>query len=271
MQVLMKYKYVILFGLLCIILLAPGIKFLRIAKHAAERQECKENLRTLGFKLAKNADELVGEFKGNYPPMSSEANTLMFTTEGFLPEYLPAPELLVCPSQVSKGIPQEFDDACYFYTGYALVERGFIPPGGWPFLGDVSYPIAYYPFDNVMSVFSDFYNRQIASARDFEERFVREGEIDIYRLREGVRHGYENTLDCVGDDIAKDVKINTGSIPVLIEWPDNIHSSERLGGNVLWLNGHVEWVKYPGRFPMTEVAMAIFTKLAGRPPIGQLD
>lgn len=133
------------------------------------------------------------------------------------------------------------------------------------------YPVNYYPFENLLSVFSVFYNKQIADAGEFKERFVREGEIDIYRLTEGVRHLYEKTFDCVGDDIQEDVKINVSSVPVLIEWPDNIHSSERLGGHVLWLDGQVTWLPYPDKFPMTEEAMAVFTRLAGRPPIGQVE
>lgn len=266
-----RSKFALLAGIICVILLAPGIKFFRNAKHALKRAQCQTNLQTLGVDLAKNAEELAGELKGSYPPMSSEANKLMFTTEGFLPKYIPAPELLVCPSRVSRGMPQEFDDGSYFYTGYVLAERGFIPPSGWPFWGDVSYPISYYPFDDLLPVFSAFYFKQVASAGNFKERLVREGEIDIYRLTEGVEHIPERTHDCVGDDIPKEVKIHVSAIPVLIEWPDNAHSSERLGGNVLWLDGHVEWVPYPGRFPMTEEAMAIFTKLAGRPPIGQLE
>ncbi|MBL7649687.1 MAG: hypothetical protein JNK74_26220 [Candidatus Hydrogenedentes bacterium] len=264
-------KFATLAGLICVILLAPGIKFFRNARHALERAQCRENLQTLGVKLAKNAEELAAELKGTYPPMSREANKLMFTTEGLLPKCIPAPELLVCPSRASQGMPQEFDDGSYFYTGYVLAERGFVPPSGWPFMADISYPVSYYTFDNLLPAFAAFYDNQIASAGSFKERFVREGEIDIYRLTEGVEHGYERTVDCVGDDVQKDVKISRGAIPVLIEWPDNIHSSERLGGNVLWLDGQVTWLPYPGEFPMTEEGMAIFTKLAGRPPIGQLE
>ena len=37
-------------------------------------------------------------------------------------------------------------------------------------------------------------------------------------------------------------------IPVIWEWPSN-HGN---GGNVLYLDGHVEFVSYPGRFPMTK-------------------
>lgn len=261
-----KLKYVILSVLLCAIISVLGVKLMRRYSYGDGRVKCLANLQKLGGSLAKNAEEL----KGTYPPMSSEANKLMFTTEGLLPKYIPAPEMLVCPSQVSNGIPQAFDDGSYFYTGYVLAERGFIPPSGWPFMGDVNYPVNNYPFDNLLPVFEAFYNKQIADAGDFKERFAREGEIDLYRLTEGVSHGYERTVDCVGDDIQKDVKISPSFIPVLIEWPD-IHSPENLGGYVLWLAGHVTWMKYPGEFPMTEEAMEIFTKLAGRPPIGQLD
>ena len=275
MQVLMKYKYGILFGLLCLVVLAPFIWywwFLEEIEEMARRTQTRENLQTLGIKLAKNAQELAGDLKGSYPPMSSEANRLMFTTEGFLPEYLPAPELLVCPSLVSKGIPQEFDDACYFYTGYALVSRGYLLPVSSLRSGaDLSAPDVFSSSERVMSDFSAFYNKQIANSGDFWERYVREGNIDIYRIREGVRVGYDEILDREGDDIQDNIVIFTGHVPVLIEWPDNTHSSEKLGGNVLWLDGHVSWVKYPGNFPMTEEAMAIFTELAGRPPIGHLE
>jgi prepilin-type processing-associated H-X9-DG protein len=276
MHMLKKHKYKILVGLLCVIFLAavipPAIKFLREGRQAAIRGSCGNNLHALGVNLNMNADELDGEIKGTYPPMSSEANKLMFTTEGFLPKYIPAPELLVCPSQVSKGIPQEFDDASYFYTGYALFAHGhLISARELESCADIHVPRVYSPFDTLISGFLDFYNKQIASAGDFKERFVREGEIDIYRLREGIRAGCDEILDWAGDDAPLDgVTTTATSVPVLIEWPD-IHSSEKLGGHVLWLDGHVRWVEYPGEFPMTEDAMAIFTELAGRPPIGQLD
>ena len=38
-------------------------------------------------------------------------------------------------------------------------------------------------------------------------------------------------------------------IPVLIEWPTH---HDVPGGNVLFLDGHVEFIPYPGPFPMTE-------------------
>lgn len=37
------------------------------------------------------------------------------------------------------------------------------------------------------------------------------------------------------------------SIPVIIEWPGNHYG----GGHVVYLDGHREFVKYPGKFPMT--------------------
>lgn len=40
-----------------------------------------------------------------------------------------------------------------------------------------------------------------------------------------------------------------------------------MGGNVLFMDGHVEFMAYPGTFPMTEEAMAILCRLAGREAI----
>ena len=55
----------------------------------------------------------------------------------------------------------------------------------------------------------------------------------------------------------------------MIEWPDN-HVGVR-GGNVLYMDGHVEWIDYPGKFPMTEEAIAVLLELAGRGPIREVE
>jgi prepilin-type processing-associated H-X9-DG protein len=42
---------------------------------------------------------------------------------------------------------------------------------------------------------------------------------------------------------------NPSTVPIIWEWPGH-HEVE--GGNVLYLDGHVDFVRYPGKFPMTE-------------------
>lgn len=42
------------------------------------------------------------------------------------------------------------------------------------------------------------------------------------------------------------LKESAASIPVIIEWPEN----HRKGGQVVYLDGHTEYVHYPGKFPM---------------------
>lgn len=48
------------------------------------------------------------------------------------------------------------------------------------------------------------------------------------------------------------------TIPVLIE---RIENNKMLGGNVLFLDGHVEFMPYPGKWPMTEKTIQILNAL----------
>ena len=44
------------------------------------------------------------------------------------------------------------------------------------------------------------------------------------------------------------------TIPVIIERPG--HHKDPLGGNVLYADGHVEYIEYPGKYPMTEAVIS---------------
>ena len=66
----------------------------------------------------------------------------------------------------------------------------------------------------------------------------------IYRTREGIDRFFITDINNpAGSALAQSV------IPVLIERPGT-HQPD--GGNVLFLDGHVEYIKYPGKFPMTK-------------------
>jgi prepilin-type processing-associated H-X9-DG protein len=54
-------------------------------------------------------------------------------------------------------------------------------------------------------------------------------------------------------------------VPIMWEWPDN-HSFA--GGNVLYLDGHVEFVPYPGNFPMTKNFIEALRKVEPQLPDG---
>jgi prepilin-type processing-associated H-X9-DG protein len=43
------------------------------------------------------------------------------------------------------------------------------------------------------------------------------------------------------------LKGKAATIPLIIEWPEN----HRKGAHVVYLDGHTEYVHYPGKFPMT--------------------
>ncbi|MFA6240552.1 MAG: carboxypeptidase-like regulatory domain-containing protein [Candidatus Hydrogenedentales bacterium] len=72
--------------------------------------------------------------------------------------------------------------------------------------------------------------------------------ITVYRLRVGVERFYIKDIN----DPNPGGKAQA-QIPVLWELPG---SHEEQGGYVLYLDGHVEWLPYPGPFPMTETLVS---------------
>ena len=102
------------------------------------------------------------------------------------------------------------------------------------------------------------YKRQIADEKDFLADLPAPpgggsfGGTEILRLR----HFFEDVADADGNLV--DSFEVWSSIPVMIERPEN-HAP--FGGNVLYLDGHVEFIRYPGKWPMTDQSIAIFESL----------
>lgn len=78
-------------------------------------------------------------------------------------------------------------------------------------------------------------------------------------------NGQEFELASIGNDGWTAMSVSGAPIPVMWEFlARNMgHSTvEGIGTNVLYSDGHVEWVKYPGRFPATAVVAALSEEYA---------
>lgn len=176
----------------------------------------------------------------HYPKLSNVSGTLMFMAEEMRPYYLDDVRRLNCPGSQEAFDSPQVDDHNYVYLGYIVLNEADLQSfaaahtaelaGGGDFSGDLPGAVSYGDGNQVLRLHHELWNVAIPDHSDPDATYI-----------------------------------GAHKIPVMMEWPDN-HGSIR-GGNVLYLNGHVEWLEYPSRFPMTEAAMDVLTTLAGRPPI----
>lgn len=205
---------------------------------------CQTNLKDVGlaFKMYAN------ENHDAYPMLSAQEGRMMFdnTRASLYPEYLQDLLKLACPQDkdfealfAKKDTPDPdtlCNDHSYLYLGYAVTN------------------------DTEAATFTDAYRAQIAKGGDFS------GDLTV---PEGSGTGGANRILRLREDLAKEVlgaSVTpeaaakwTSQIPLLIERPEN-HVPQ--GSNVLYLDGHVEFLRYPGKWPMTEKTIGILGSLA---------
>ena len=230
------------------ILAAIMLPALARARESARRASCANNLKQVGLSYMMFANESP---EGIYPELSNEAGRLMFSQNGssgavaVYPRYMTDLDLLLCPSDSYTEPAQEpdadahperlIDDHSYFYLGYVVAS------------------------DSELAAFAEAYRTLVAEGKEFlDDLPVQEGTGTaggdvILRIREGIGQ------ILIGDpsDPAEVARLQS-EIPLMIERPEN-HIPE--GGNVLYLDGHVEFIKYPGQWPMTEQSIAILESL----------
>jgi prepilin-type processing-associated H-X9-DG protein len=220
----------------------------RATDHPREhRASCATNLKQLGLSLTMYATEDRGEM---YPPLSPNIGSLSMASGVFYPEYMPDPIVNTCPLDSDRDrlnevgneaewnltpelLDQFFGDHSYFYLGYLVTN------------------------DNDMELFARAYRNAANEGSPVDTDYSYPDMLDtvmeghLLRLREGIE------LALFKNDSTPSGSLQ-GQIPVLIERLGN-HVPN--GAHVLYMDGHVEFIEYPGKWPMTEKTLRILNEL----------
>lgn len=190
------------------------------------RQASANNLRRIGEALRAYASQSADSM---YPALSTIPGMLAPAAENFYPTFLSDASLFVAPGhpdavQLRKIAHDDplvaINDTSYWYLGYLV------------------------PNETIAEAYLKGYVAQagMSETAQFGNALKSEG-IEVPRLRTGIEQLLVSDLD----DPAEFAAV-ASQIPVMIERP-GIQGS---GGHVLFLDGHVEFLAYPGPFPMNE-------------------
>ena len=197
------------------------------ANAAKEKASCQNNLKQLGLVIKMYA----GEHKELWPPLDPRPGYLCFVPNAVFPDYLTDANIMFCPTakgamkELSKtpaspaNIGKYFDASSYWYTGYALSNE-----------------------EDALA-FVDAYKKLVKEGKPLPKQIPLADGKKVYAFKDGV----ERFLISDVNNPSASAQIRS-SIPVLIDRP----GSHPGGANVLYMDGHVEFVPYPGKFPMTE-------------------
>jgi len=258
-------------GILAAILLPA----LARAREAARRASCQNNLKQMGLVFKMYANESRGEryptvaFLSSSGPDTCNDPSLDFFFQGnqVYPEYLSDINILVCPSDndgvsgIQQGVfnvdrnpdlpvdPCRFGARSYVYSGWETGEKYVVLGGDHndPAL-DPNNPATYatllegeflfelLQLDGTISV-GDF------SLVDQDIQLPTRGET-MYRLREGIER-------FLITDINNPAASAVAQSEVYIMWDIVSTVASNMnhipgGGNVLYMDGHVEFIRYPG-------------------------
>jgi prepilin-type N-terminal cleavage/methylation domain-containing protein/prepilin-type processing-associated H-X9-DG protein len=262
-------------GILAAILLPA----LARAREAARRASCANNLKQMGLSFAMYANE----WDERYPQMQTighvrdctpqgNAFTLWFDGRAMYPEYISDPAVFICPSD-SDGLtgftvgdskcpgecdtddygkwsyadgtycPEAFDGFSLFYIGWAIDSddafKAWLLNGLMPLFGLPNPPAGFFG-----TGIGDYVDKDIP-VTPFGDYTLS----TVYRLRMGIERFFITDINNPAGSAkaASEIVVMLDGIGKKAKDFNHVPG----GGNVLYMDGHVEFIKYPGKFPIS--------------------
>ncbi len=271
-------------GILAAILLPA----LARAREAARRASCQNNLKQMGLVFKMFANESKGEM---LPPIrkcggntcsDDVGMTTAWSPDGpsIYPEYMTDTDIMVCPSDPESGAdawyctegdessgicPCNIFNVSYFYYSWAITPELYLSaPADLNEVGTLPGALR----GEFLTAFVDIVDaiKNGCTNNEYMNDDITEDTLTIYRLREGIERFFisdinnaaassvgQSELAIMHDEANKEISFSSGSAPGA---PSFNHIPG--GGNVLYLDGHVAFVRYPGEWPICATWSELF-------------
>jgi len=255
-------------GILAAILLPA----LARAREAARRASCQNNLKQIGLCMKMYANESKGEV---FPPMAPGYNdtetaeavraVTFFWGPALYPEYLTDYHVIFCPSDpntqphieniaahIAAGsafVPQQFKDFSYMYLGWVTLR-------GEEYGAYKRWYKYYRNADKQLEepyVTGDIELADVVAAGDLDPGCGNAGTETLYRIREGIERFLVTDINNAAAS-----SLPQSQIPVTWDMIARLPSSANQfnhvpgGSNMLYMDGHVAFIRYPAAYPISE-------------------
>ncbi len=195
----------------------------RLHQEAAQRASDQNNLKQLGLVMKMFSNESQ---KGEFPKVDGRPGRLMMDQASVYPNLLFDFQILRSPwMEPATDADAAFDDTSYWYIPYATQDEA----AGLAFV----------------KAYRDAMANNVPLPKDLEYS-VSGGTMQTRLLREGIERFF---IKDINNPAAS--AIAQSQIPTMVgrprQWADG-----KTGANVLFMDGHAEFMEYPGKYPMTE-------------------
>lgn len=257
---------------LLVALLALGSDYLSQCGHLPSRlAACRGSVSTIEFAMERYASRDGQQF---YPELSAKPGRLSIQncdTRGvcFIPQYLSCREVLACPQGTwpdvlleEDGLPKIDDcleNSSYIYLGYAIHDESEMQTFAAAYKKRMDEGLAFNA--DLIAPAADGKGAKVICRLRGEKRKASTGEGESKHPPESHFEGRPEVLH--QGETTHYTAEERSRIPVLIE---RLGHHRPNGGNVLYLDGTMEYLRYPGSWPMTEKTMAILRDMEAYRP-----